>query len=84
MQPCLSNLKMLMKRKKRIKTDPKVKEEAGVGVVVEANLKATLKAQKNLRTQSPRSTPEVEVERDFQGIIIIITAGVDHMKKIES
>ena len=82
MQPCLSNLKMLMKRKKRIKTDPKVKEEAGVGVIVEANLKATLKAQKNLRTQSPRSTPEVEVERDFQGIII--TAGVDHMKKIES
>ena len=82
MQPCLSNLKMLMKRKKRIKTDPKVKEEAGVGVVVEANLKATLKAQKNLRTQSPQSTPEVEVERDFQGIII--TAGVDHMKKIES
>ena len=82
MQPCLSNLKMLMKRKKRIKTDPKVKEEAGVGVVVEANLKATLKAQKNLRTQSPRSTPEVEVERDFQGIII--TAEVDHMKKIES
>ena len=82
MQPCLSNLKMLMKRKKRIKTDPKVKEEAGVGVVVEANLKATLKAQKNLRTQSPRSTPEVEVERDFQGIII--TAAVDHMKKIES
>ena len=48
MQPCLFNLKMLMKRKKRIKTDPKVKEEAGVGVVVEANLKATLKAQKNL------------------------------------
>lgn len=52
MQPSLFNLKMLMKRKKRIKTDPKVKEEAIVGVTVEANLKATLKAQKNLRTQS--------------------------------
>lgn len=74
-----------MKRKKRIETDPKVKEEARVGVAVEVNLKATLKAQKNLRTQSPWSTPEVEVEIqivDFQGIII--TAGVDHMKKIES
>ena len=71
-----------MKRKKRIKTDPKAKEEARVGVTVEANLKAALKAQKNLRTQSPWSTREVEVEIDFQGIII--TAGVDHMKKIES
>ena len=71
-----------MKRKKRIETDPKVKEEARVGVAIEANLKAALKAQKNLRTQSPWSTREVEVEIDFQGIII--TAGVDHMKKIES
>ena len=71
-----------MKRKKRIKTDPKAKEEARVGVTVEANLKAALKAQKNLRTQSPWSTREVEVEIDFQGVII--TAGVDHMKKIES
>ena len=71
-----------MKRKKRIETDPKVKEEARVGVTVEVNLKAALKAQKNLRTQSPWSTREVEVEIDFQGIII--TAGVDHMKKIES
>ena len=71
-----------MKRKKRIETDPKVKEEARVGVAVEVNLKAALKAQKNLRTQSPWSTREVEVEIDFQGIII--TAGVDHMKKIES